>query len=66
MPGPVDETHFCSGHTVAEDASSGYQNIPEDQRTKAQIFFARGKTVADTGQFDYSIEMFLQGLTIDP
>ena len=43
-----------------------YQEVPDDQRTKAQTFFSRGKTVADTGQFDYAVEMFLQGLAIDP
>ena len=48
------------------EGTSGYQDIPDDQRRKAQTFFARGKTVADTGQFEYSIEMYLQGLKIDP
>jgi tetratricopeptide (TPR) repeat protein len=48
------------------EGPSGYQDIPDDQRRKAETFFARGKTVADTGQFDYSIEMYLQGLKIDP
>src|SRR5436853_132323 len=63
---------LSSGNHVAEEPNKAgasnkvYQDIPEDQRNKAQIFFARGKTVADTGQYDYSIEMFLQGLTIDP
>ncbi len=43
-----------------------YQEVPDDQRKKALTFFSRGKTVADTGQFDYAVEMFLQGLAIDP
>src|SRR5437660_6255334 len=69
MAAPVS---FSAGSTVAEvptdqnGAGGGYQNIPDDQRRKAQTFFARGRTVADTGQFEYAIEMFLQGLTIDP
>jgi tetratricopeptide (TPR) repeat protein len=49
-----------------ESTTSNYQDIPDEQRNKAQTFFARGKTVADTGQFDYGIEMCLQGLRIDP
>ena len=48
------------------DLPPGYRDIsPEDQK-KAQVFFDRGKTVADSGQYDYAIEMFLQGLAIDP
>jgi len=44
----------------------GYQNIPEADRAKAQVFFDRGAAVAGTGNYEYSIEMYLQGLTIDP
>lgn len=51
--------------TVA-DIPQGYQEVPEEDRRKAKVFFDRGKTVAGTGQYDYAIEMFLQGLTIDP
>src|SRR5206468_2684200 len=29
-------------------------------------FFAKGQTLGATGQYDYSIEMYLQGLAIDP
>src|SRR5438477_7354871 len=43
-----------------------YQNIPEADRAKAQAFFDRGAAVAATGQYEYSVEMYLQGLTIDP
>src|SRR5688572_3230484 len=46
--------------------SSGYRDIPEADRKKAEVFFERGKTVADSGQFEYAIEMYLQGLSIDP
>jgi tetratricopeptide (TPR) repeat protein len=48
------------------NSSSGYQDIPEEDRRKAQVFFDRGKTVADTGNFEYAIEMYIQGLTVDP
>jgi tetratricopeptide (TPR) repeat protein len=44
----------------------GYRDVPPEDRKKAEVFFQRGRTVADTGNFDYAIEMFLQGLNIDP
>ncbi len=44
----------------------GYQDVPEEDRRKAKVFFDRGKTVADTGNFEYAIEMYLQGLQLDP
>ena len=43
-----------------------YHDIPEEDRKKAQVFFDRGKTVADTGNFEYAIEMYIQGLNVDP
>jgi len=57
------------GKTVADkndDTPQGYRNIdPEDQK-KAQVFFDRGQQVAGTGNYEYAIEMYLQGLNIDP
>jgi tetratricopeptide (TPR) repeat protein len=47
---------------VAEE----YQEISADEQKKAESFFAKGRAVAATGNFDYAIEMFIQGLTIDP
>lgn len=35
-------------------------------RSKAKVFFDRAKTVADTGNFEYAIEMYIQGLNVDP
>jgi len=43
-----------------------YQDTPEEMRSKAQAFFARAKSVASSGQYDYALEMFLQGLGLDP
>ena len=37
----------------------------EDPR-RAKTFFKRGKVVAETGNFDYAIEMFIEGLSLDP
>lgn len=51
--------------TVADNAT-GYREIPPEDRKKAQAFFDRGRTVADTGNYDYGIEMFLHGLELDP
>lgn len=44
----------------------GYHDVPEADRLKGQVFFERGRTVAATGNFEYSIEMYLQGLNMDP
>jgi len=44
----------------------GYHDIPEEDRKKAKVFFDRAKTVADTGNYEYAIEMYLQGLSLDP
>jgi tetratricopeptide (TPR) repeat protein len=52
----------AAGITVADQ----YQAISEEEQAKAKTFFERGREVANTGNFDYAIEMFLQGLTIDP
>jgi tetratricopeptide (TPR) repeat protein len=38
----------------------------DDGRGRAKVFFDRGKTVADSGNFEYAIEMYIQGLSIDP
>ncbi len=44
----------------------GYQAIPDEDRKKAKVFFDRAATVAGTGNYDYAIELYLQGLAIDP
>jgi len=48
------------------DGLTGYKEVSEDDRRKAQVFFDRAKSVAGTGNYDYSIEMYIQGLNIDP
>lgn len=35
-------------------------------KAAAKVRFGRAKTVADFGNFDYAIEMYLQGLALDP
>jgi hypothetical protein len=51
--------------TVAE-LPEGYREVPPEDRAKAKVFFDHGRTVAGNGNFDYGIEMFLQGLALDP
>jgi tetratricopeptide (TPR) repeat protein len=51
--------------TVAE-LPKGYRDIPEEDQRKAQTFFERGNQVAGTGNYEYAIEMYVQGLNIDP
>ena len=53
---------------MAEDSNllEGYQAISEADQKKANTFFERGLSVANSGQFEYAIEMFLQGLNVDP
>ena len=49
-----------------DDLLRNYRAIPEEDRKRAKVFFDRGKTVADTGNYEYAIEMYIQGLNVDP
>ena len=51
--------------TVAEPPQ-GYRDIPEEDQRRAKDFFKKGDDVVKTGGYDYAIEMYLQGLAIDP
>ncbi|HUB27401.1 MAG TPA: tetratricopeptide repeat protein [Tepidisphaeraceae bacterium] len=44
----------------------GYNDVPEEDRKKAQSFFVHANSLAGSGQFDYSVSMFLDGLKLDP
>lgn len=46
--------------------SEGYTNIPPEDQKKAKAFFDKGRALSQSGQYEYAIEMFLQGLSIDP
>lgn len=46
--------------------TGGYQDIPEEDRKKAVRFFDYARTTADQGNFDYAIELFINGLSLDP
>ena len=48
------------------DIPQGYREIPEEDRKKADVFFARGATVAQTGNYDYAINwVFHQDATLE-
>jgi len=44
----------------------GYRAVPPEDQKKAEVFFGHGRKLADSGNYEYSIEMFLQGLNLDP
>jgi tetratricopeptide (TPR) repeat protein len=46
---------------MAEDVKNS-----EEGPGKGKLFFDRAKTVAESGNFDYAIEMFVQGLNREP
>jgi len=54
------------GLNIVIEVPEGYRDVPPEDREKAQVFFERGRTVAGTGNYEYAIEMFLQGLALDP
>jgi tetratricopeptide (TPR) repeat protein len=54
-----------AANVSAPELPEGYKTIPEEDQKKAKGFFDRGIAVAGTGQWEYAIEMFLQGLNID-
>lgn len=53
-------------HSGRRNAVSRLPRHPEEDRRKARVFFDRAKAVADTGNYDYAIEMYLSGLALDP
>ena len=44
----------------------GYREVSPEDREKAKAFFERGRTLASTGNYDYAIEMYMQGFAKDP
>lgn len=45
---------------------AGYREVPEEDRKKAKRFFDHARSVSSTGQYDYAIEMYINGLALDP
>ena len=52
--------------TAGADGDDGRPEITSLDRERAKKVFERARTVADSGQHDYAIELFLQGLAYDP
>lgn len=48
------------------DLVDGQHEVSESDRKKAKTFFDHGNTVAGTGNYEYAIEMYISGLTLDP
>lgn len=48
------------------DIPQGYREVPEEDRKKGKLFFDRGRTAAETGNYEYAIAMFIDGLAQDP
>jgi len=44
----------------------GYREVPEEDRAKAKSFFDSARTRGTTGNFEYCIELYLNGLSFDP
>jgi tetratricopeptide (TPR) repeat protein len=51
---------------AADDPREGYRNVPEEDRVAAKKFFDYAHSVVGTGNFDYAITLFIQGLERDP
>lgn len=46
--------------------SENYIHISDDERAKAKNFFTKAASVGGAGQFDFAVEMYLNGLKLDP
>jgi tetratricopeptide (TPR) repeat protein len=46
--------------------SPGYLDVPVADRAKAKAFFDRAASLVSAGQYDYALEMYLNGLKLDP
>ena len=51
---------------VTETPEDIAQNVSAEDQKRAQVFFDRARTVADTGNYEYAIEMYVQGLVFHP
>jgi tetratricopeptide (TPR) repeat protein len=48
------------------DLAANPLSVTDDDRRKAKAFFDRAASVGSAGQFEYAIELYLQGIRIDP
>lgn len=48
------------------DLAANPLSVTDDDRRKAKAFFDRAASVGSAGQFEYAIELYLQGIRINP
>lgn len=48
------------------DLNERYINVPDEDRKKAAVFFDRAAKVGAAAQYEYAIDLYLQGLKLDP
>jgi hypothetical protein len=48
------------------DLAANSLSVTDEERRKAKAFFDRAASVGSAGQFEYAIELYLQGIRIDP
>lgn len=53
-------------HEANGDTGGGSGGTSAADRERAKKVFERARVIADSGQYDYAIELFLQGLRYDP
>ncbi len=51
---------------MAEPSSTGAVPNPQEGPGKGRAFFERARTVAATGNYDYAIDMYIEGLNREP
>jgi tetratricopeptide (TPR) repeat protein len=56
----------AAGNIEPERDPEGARNVSPEDRKRAQVFFDRGRTVFDTGNYEYAIAMYIEGLSWDP
>ena len=44
----------------------GYRDIPEEDQRRAKVLFDKAEQLVRQGGYDYAIELYVQGLSIDP
>jgi tetratricopeptide (TPR) repeat protein len=59
-------TDQATAAAASAAAAAAYQAVSDEEQRKATAFFQKARTVGATGNFDFAIEMYYQGLLIDP
>jgi TolA-binding protein len=62
----MERTSSSLKERIVAEPPKGYRDIPEADQKKAQVFFDYARTADGTGNYEYAIDMMLQGLAVDP